>query len=112
MGRTLSRNPYDDAFLHGPEWPKIRRMALTREPLCRHCSLIGKVAPATQVDHITPPYGDVTLQRDLENMQSLCASHHSTKTRNQAKGNNIPHLLGRDSEWRMVFSDGSKKPSH
>ena len=102
-----NRNPLDDAFLHGPEWGKIRRLALKREPLCRHCKLIGLVVAAQQVDHITPPCGDTVLQRDIANLQSLCHTHHSLKTRKQ--GNNIPYCLGRDEEWRMVFSDGSKR---
>jgi 5-methylcytosine-specific restriction protein A len=105
-----NRHPSDDAFLHTREWTKIRRIALMHEPVCRHCALLGQVRRAQQVDHITPPCGDHALQRDLGNMQGLCASHHSLKTRKQ--GNNIPYLLGRDDEWRMVFSDGSKKPNH
>jgi 5-methylcytosine-specific restriction protein A len=107
-----NRHPSDDAFLHTREWTKIRRAALTREPLCRHCKAIGRVVAAQSIDHIIVPNGDVTLQRSLDNLMPLCHSHHSTKTRNQAKGNNIPYSLGRDSEWRMVFSDGSTKPSH
>jgi 5-methylcytosine-specific restriction protein A len=107
-----NRNALDDAFLHTPAWTAIRRMALTREPLCRHCKLIGRVQAATQIDHVVVPNGDTALQRDLDNLQALCHSHHSQKTRHQAKGNNIPYSLGRDDEWRMVFSDGSKKPSH
>jgi 5-methylcytosine-specific restriction endonuclease McrA len=109
---VANRNPFDDAFLHTPAWEKIRRMALTREPLCRHCKAIDRVVGATQVDHIVVPNGDVTLQRDLGNMQSLCHRHHSMKTRHQEKGNNIPYILGRDDEWRMVYSDGTKRPNH
>jgi 5-methylcytosine-specific restriction endonuclease McrA len=109
---VANRHPGDDAFLHTRAWTKIRRMALTRSPLCEHCKAIGQIVAASQVDHITPPCGDYALQRDLTNMQSLCARHHSMKTRHQDKGNNIPYSLGRDNEWRMVFSDGSTKPSH
>jgi 5-methylcytosine-specific restriction protein A len=107
-----NRNPLDNAFLHTPAWEKIRRMALAREPLCRHCKAIGRVVAASQVDHILVPNGNTALQRDLENMQALCHRHHSMKTRHQDKGNNIPYSLGRDSEWRMVFSDGSTRPKH
>jgi 5-methylcytosine-specific restriction endonuclease McrA len=80
-----------------------------RNPLCRHCEWLGKVSAGRQVDHVTVPNGDPRLQRDPENLMSLCAEHHSKKTRAQDKGK--PHLLGRDSEWRMVFSDGSKRGS-
>jgi hypothetical protein len=87
-------------------------MALARSPLCEHCRLIGQVVAAQSIDHVVVPNGDVTLQRSLDNLMPLCHRHHSMKTRNQDKGNNIPYILGRDDEWRMVFSDGSKKPNH
>jgi 5-methylcytosine-specific restriction endonuclease McrA len=67
-------------------------MQLMAHPLCKHCDLLGIVTPATEVDHIIVPNGDHRLQRDLGNMQSLCRSHHSIKTRHQGKDG--PLLLG------------------
>ena len=42
--------------------------------------------PATQVDHIRMPYGNERLMRDPANLMSLCATHHSLKTRAQETG--------------------------
>ena len=41
--------------------------------LCNHCEQMGQVTPADQVDHIQVPNGDRVLQRDSENLMSLCA---------------------------------------
>ena len=58
----------------------IRGQRLRLEPLCRICSHVHVRTVATEVDHITPHKGDMTLFLDLENTQSLCKSHHSRKT--------------------------------
>lgn len=62
-------------------WRKLRRLHLNREPLCRHCLLIDRVTPATDVDHITPHtgHGDPLLY-DPDNLRSLCHSCHSRVT--------------------------------
>jgi 5-methylcytosine-specific restriction endonuclease McrA len=72
----------DRKFLRSRDWrDRIRPAQLRREPLCRHCRLIGQVVLAQEVDHITPPRGDMHLMRDPNNLQSLCKSHHARKTR-------------------------------
>jgi hypothetical protein len=55
-------------------------MQLSRQPLCEHCALLGKVEQATEVDHIKRPLGDEVLQRNPENWQSLCGFHHKRKS--------------------------------
>ena len=49
------------------------------------CVLVGKVVAADQVDHRIPPNGDEFLQRDPNNLRSLCASCHGRKTRAQGR---------------------------
>lgn len=63
------------------EWRDFVQPAqLAREPLCRICRRQGRIAAAMQVDHVHPideggdPY-------DPTNLQSLCDSCHSRKTR-------------------------------
>ena len=104
----MARHASDTAFLKSREWrDHIRPVALARDPVCRHCVLTGRVTPTKHIDHITPPYGDRTLQRDLENMMGLWLPCHSRK--GQYQDTDKPYFIGRDSEWRMVFSDGSKR---
>lgn len=65
-----NKNIYNTA-----RWRHTRRKQLNREPLCRQCGRI-----ATDVDHIVP-IEDGGPTWSLDNLQSLCRTHHSQKTR-------------------------------
>lgn len=62
-------------------WRRLRKYVLDRDPLCVMCKVIGVVTVATEVDHIIPHRGDRALFWDPENVQGLCDTHHSEKTR-------------------------------
>jgi 5-methylcytosine-specific restriction endonuclease McrA len=67
--------------LNTVQWRAIRKAQLERFPLCAHCG-----QPANEVDHIENDSRKNLIGRDL---QSLCKSCHSRKTRaemNQAQG--------------------------
>lgn len=57
----------------------MRAAYLAQHPLCVMCEAQGKASPAHHVDHIIPisEGGD---WYDYENLQGLCAAHHSQKT--------------------------------
>jgi len=60
-------------------WRWLRQHVLLREPLCRACAALGRVTPATEVDHIIPiRAGGARL--DVSNLASICKSCHSAKT--------------------------------
>jgi 5-methylcytosine-specific restriction endonuclease McrA len=81
-----NRHPSDAAFLLTRMWrDKLRPLQLMKEPLCRHCALLGLTVMATEVDHRRPPNGDFVLQRSGENFQSLCKPCHSRKTKAQGQ---------------------------
>lgn len=68
---TTAQRGYDSV------WRALRLMVLRREPLCRRCG-----HEASQVDHIRPiRQGGARL--DPENLQALCHSCHSRKTRTE-----------------------------
>ncbi|WP_247869541.1 HNH endonuclease signature motif containing protein [Herbaspirillum sp. ST 5-3] len=67
-GRTLA--------LDSAAWRKLRASVLADEPLCRHCQALGRVTPATDVDHID---NDPSNNR-RDNLQALCHECHSRKT--------------------------------
>src|SRR5262245_50247127 len=61
---------------------------LAEHPLCEECEREGIVKAATDVDHIVPHNGDITLLYDFSNFQALCGMHHRRKTtreRSQAR---------------------------
>ena len=67
---------------YGARWRRLRAQVLREEPLCRACLGVGRVAPATEVDHIVPR--SKGGPDDRANLQSLCKSHHSEKTKREA----------------------------
>lgn len=62
------------------KWRKARETWLTKEPLCVSCKAMGRVTPASVVDHITPHRGDSKLFWNTSNWQSLCEKCHNSKT--------------------------------
>jgi 5-methylcytosine-specific restriction protein A len=72
---------------YGRKWREARLGYLQRHPLCVHCLSKGHVTAATDVDHIKPHRGDLTLFWDAENnWQALCHSCHSKKTASEDSG--------------------------
>jgi 5-methylcytosine-specific restriction endonuclease McrA len=85
-----NRDHPDRAFRRTRDWrDRIRPRQLAVEPLCRVCREAGRVTEATQVDHIRVPNGDVRLQRDPGNLQSICATCHSLKTREDQRARKL-----------------------
>ena len=78
-----ARRPSAAARGYGHKWRVLRRKFLLRNPLCVQCKERGLVVAATQVDHVVPHQGDATRFWNVSNLQSLCASCHSRKTRRQ-----------------------------
>ena len=62
-------------------WAALRAQVMAAAPLCVECEKAGHVEPWTDLDHIRPHYGRPELFWDTENLQGLCASHHTQKTR-------------------------------
>ena len=67
-------------------WLEMRARQLLIEPFCRECAKAGERRRATDVDHIVPHRGDKSLFYDKGNLQSLCHSCHSRKTRRELGG--------------------------
>lgn len=85
-----------------PEWYRrapwtgeagLRMQALNRDCwLCQECKRNGLLTPlnkgdgSAHVDHIKPHQWNRELFYDLDNLQSLCVSCHSTKTASEDGG--------------------------
>ena len=88
-GRTLA--------LNGAAWRKLRAYVLAGEPLCRHCTAMGRTVIATDVDH----YDDDAKNNALENLQPLCHMHHSLKTA-RSLGHNAIERQGCDAQGKPL----------
>ncbi len=81
---------YEDSRLsarqrgYGRHWEKLRLCVLREEPLCRICLMGGRTEPSTDVDHMIPKAAGGSDQRS--NLQGLCHSCHSRKTRREQHG--------------------------
>jgi 5-methylcytosine-specific restriction enzyme A len=65
---------YDSA-----RWKRMRTHQLQLPPLCKYWAELGRVTPATIVDHVEPHKGDVNKYW-LGQLQSLCdPCHKATK---------------------------------
>lgn len=64
---------------YGARWQKLREIVLSRDKyLCQECKKLGRLALASDVDHIIPKSkGGID---EMENLQSLCHRCHSSKT--------------------------------
>lgn len=66
-----------DGFTNDPRWRRLRLVVLSEEPVCRCCQR----ELSTDVDHIKPRRTHPELAWDRSNLQGLCRSCHSEKTR-------------------------------
>jgi 5-methylcytosine-specific restriction protein A len=104
MSKTI---PYNS------KWQTARLEFLRTHPLCVMCQAIGRIEPATAVDHIIPHRmkeaktaqamkATPRLFWDRNNWQGLCASHHnSTKQRMEKTGKALGVLL-MASRWILT----------
>lgn len=59
-----------------PDWPRIRRRILRRDPICKVCD----DALSTEVDHIDDPD-----DHSDPNLQGICSPCHKDKTQQEAR---------------------------
>ena len=67
-------------------WRRMRTAQLSKQPLCQCCLLAGKIAQATDVDHV---FSWNRIGREafrLNIFQSLCHECHSVKTNLEIRG--------------------------
>jgi len=76
------RNKESKDFYQSKEWKQARAAVLARDNyLCVKCIERDKLNEAYAVDHIVPLRVDWSLRFAQPNLQSLCHSCHSVKTR-------------------------------
>lgn len=68
------------------KWQKARATFLREHPLCAMHQALGRLVPASVVDHITPHRGDSVLFWDSGNWQALCKPCHDRHKQRLEKG--------------------------
>ena len=81
--KKVQRDPDIKRMYNSKRWQSMRAVHLAQEPWCRDCLKANVYEFATDVDHIEPHKGDPVLFFSPKNLQSLCPSHHSSKTANE-----------------------------
>lgn len=81
---------HGEEFYMSTRWRKLRVIQLATFPLCADPwgfhAIDGMVVVATDIDHIIPRRDAPTRALDCANLQSLCASCHSMKSRRESQG--------------------------
>jgi len=62
-------------------WLALRDLMLQVDPFCRQCLREGRKVLTAEIDHIVPHEGVASRFWDAGNLQGLCKSCHSKKTR-------------------------------
>jgi 5-methylcytosine-specific restriction protein A len=70
-------------------WLRLRLIKLQTNPLCETCEKLGRVVPATVVDHIHPISAGGSPYPPLDELQSQCAPCHNLKTRGEQLGREL-----------------------
>jgi 5-methylcytosine-specific restriction endonuclease McrA len=87
------------------QWRKVAKRFLFAHPLCLFCNRMGRISPATVVDHIVPHKGDLALFWDESNLQPLCKKcHDNTKKIQEIHGYSPAagidgHPIDRNHPW-------------
>jgi 5-methylcytosine-specific restriction enzyme A len=71
-------------------WQRVRRMKLQSNLLCEVCLKIGRLEPATVVDHIVSIKSGGGAYPALDGLMSCCVSCHNYKTRGEQLGKALP----------------------
>ena len=72
-----------DPFYKRGAWLALRRLVLLRDPMCVQCLKENRLTESRHVDHVISRATRPDLEMDADNLQGLCASCHSVKTRKE-----------------------------
>jgi 5-methylcytosine-specific restriction endonuclease McrA len=93
------------AFYNTAEWKALRKYVLSIEPLCRRCKVENKLVPASVVDHIIDISDNPDIRLDVNNLQPLCKSCHSSKTiKKLLKSENSPNITRKKQNTFKIYN--------
>lgn len=98
----MAMTRYSKHITRGPRWKALRLKVLRRDGFkCVKCQARGRL----EVDHILPVRTHPELAYEIDNLQVLCPSCHSRKTR-QENGHAPPDP--HRAQWRAAVNELAK----
>lgn len=95
---------YSARVIRSPRWQALRLAALRRDDWrCVKCGAVGRL----EVDHVRPVRDATALAFELSNLQALCPSCHSKKTRAEI---GLPPPNPERLRWRAAIDELTKSP--
>lgn len=85
LNQTEERKDFN-AMYQTRQWQALRKIQLSKHPICAGCEAEGVIAPAKVVDHLFP-WARINKEAFFINkFQSLCETHHAHKTQMERVG--------------------------
>jgi 5-methylcytosine-specific restriction protein A len=76
----------DKHIYNSQTWQRLRRVKLQDNALCEACLVLGRLVPATVVDHRTPISSGGDAFPTVDGLMSMCEACHNRKTRGEQHG--------------------------
>lgn len=73
-------------FYNSSRWKKVRKIKLSKDPLCERCLEMDRIRPAEVVHHIKEAKDYPALRVDLNNLMSVCTACHNKIHSDRNKG--------------------------
>jgi len=87
-----------DPFYNNQPWRKLRIKKLKQNPLCEVCQKSGHIKEGKVIDHHLPRRFWPEHSLRLENLTTMCESHHNQKSR-------LESTITSKTQWLNVFSN-------
>lgn len=71
-----------------PQWRRLRKVILNRDPYCKRCERHGIDTPSDTVNHIVKAKDDPTRFFDPDNLEGVCTPCHSGEIQSEERRNN------------------------
>lgn len=105
-----------NAMYQTRQWQALRKIQLSKQPLCAGCEAEGIVTSASTVDHVFP-WSRINKEAFFINkFQSLCDTHHASKGQLERMGiyrrYGTPHKDYKSTDYAYVvgLDEGDEAP--
>jgi len=109
--RKKKKNKERQTFYNSGAWKQIRQYHIDGNPLCVHCLTYEQLTPAQQVDHKQQRSKRPDLEFDPDNLQSLCAKCHGSKSKREQNSGKVVIVCGDPGSGKTTHVERHAKPT-